>query len=248
MRNADVFEINLIQDGGHVLCGVVYDSPYGIVHRKKVGGDLAAQLGEYVFLMETAENDTVVALHSSNLRAVTKGPSRTPKKSKRKPVKGTKPCTKIPYKFEDVEVGDTVVYTESDGTIVKYLVNEKTDEQWDAESGGASYLWKPSPEDNALIIKPYKELVKTQEEKVSAPEKSYRIGDRFELTDKRTGEVSQGMICQTGPGRIQLICMSGSSIGNRWNCGIDRSCMSGSIPKGDFQKLFDYNSYTYKKI
>jgi len=151
MRNANTFDGMAASMSGHVNFDMMYDSRYGRVHRKKVGGDLAAQLGEYVFLMETAENDTVVALHSSNLRAVTKGPSHTPKKPKRKPVKGTKPWTKIPYKFEDVEVGDTVIYKENDGTISKFLVNEKTDEQWEAENGGTTYLWKPSPEDNPLI-------------------------------------------------------------------------------------------------
>jgi len=212
MRNADVFEINLIQEGGHVLCGVMYDSPYGLVHRKKVGGDLAAQLGEYVFLMETAENDTVVALHSSNLRAVTKGPSHTPKKPKRKPIKGTKPWTKIPYKFEDVEVGDTVAYTESDGTIVKYLVNEKTDEQWEAESGGASYLWKPSSENKAHIIKPYKEPVKDQEKKVSNTD-YYQIGDRFEIVDPDLGGYLEVcMLCRISSERAMLITKDG----NRW--------------------------------
>lgn len=228
MRNADVFEINLIQDGGHVLCGVVYDSPYGLVHRKKVGGDLAAQLEEYVFLMETTENDTVVALHSSNLRAVTKGPSHTPKKPKRKPVKGTKPWTKIPHKFEDVEVGDTVVYTESDGTIVKYLVNEKTDEQWEAESGGASYLWKPSSENKAHILKPYKEPVK---EKLMASEEEdvYRLGDKIVIH----GLESYGpyLLAQVAWGEVKLI----NNEGNRYDDAV-MTHAGGVVQKKDIQQ------------
>ena len=244
MRNADVFEINLIQEGGHVLCGVVYDSPYGLVHRKKVGGDLAAQLAEYVFLMETAENDTVFALHSSNLRAVTKGPSHTNKKPKRKPVKGTKPWTKIPYKFEDVEVGDTVAYTESDGTIVKYLVNEKTDEQWEAESGGASYLWKPSSENKAHILKPYKEPVKDQDKKVSKPD-YYQIGDRFEIVyPDLSGSLGVCMLCMISSERAMLITKDG----NRW---VDNACSverGARCRKEDVEKLITRNGFAYKKI
>jgi len=244
MRNANAFDIKLVQEGGHVLCGVVYDSPYGLVHRKKVGGDLAAQLEECVFLMETAENDTVVALHSSNLRAVTKGPSHTPKKPKRKPVKGTKPWTKIPYKFEDVEVGDTVAYTESDGAIVKYLVNEKTDEQWDAENGGASYLWKPSSENKAHIIKPYKEPVNGQEKRVSNTD-YYQIGDRFEIVDPDlSGSLDVCMLCMISSEKAMLIAKDG----NRWvdnTCSVERDAR---CRKEDVGELIGLPNYAYKKI
>ena len=242
MRNAGVFEINLIQEGGHVLCGVMYDSHYGRVHRKKVGGDLAAQLEEYVFLMETAENDTVVALHSSNLRAVPKGPSYTPKKPKRKPVKGTKPWTKIPYRFEDVEVGDTVTYERFDGKPCKFLVNKKTDEWWRAENGCATPMWKP-PFPSIHITKPYKGIVKRDGR---TPEQEYyRLGDRFEITFPGLLESSRVCrLCMVGSEKAMLI----SDNGNRWT---DHTCpvvWHGLCHKEDVDKLFGLPSFAYKKI
>ena len=244
MRNANTFEGMAASMSGHVNFDMMYDSRYGRVHRKKVGGDLAAQLEECVFLMETAENCTVVALHSSNLHAVTKGPSNTPKKPKRKPIKGTKPWTKIPYKFEDVEVGDTVAYTESDGTIVKYLVNEKTDEQWEAESGGASYLWKPSSENKAYILKPYKEPVKDQEKKVYNTD-YYQIGDRFEIVDPDLGGYLEVcMLCRISSERAMLITKDG----NRWvdnTCSVERDAR---CRKEDVEELIGFSRYAYKKI
>ena len=245
MRNANTFEGMAASMSGHVNFDMMYDSRYGRVHRKNVGGDLAAQLEECVFLMETAENDTVVALHSSNLCAVTKGPSNTPKKPKRKPVKGTKPWTKIPYKFEDVEVGDTVAYTESDGTILKYLVNEKTDEQWDAESGGASYLWKPSSENKAHILKPYKEPVKGQEKRVSNTD-YYQIGDRFEITDPSVVVPDNVLIlCLINSAQATLI----SNKGYLWTDSRVTCCdWVGRCRKEDVEELIGLPRYAYKKI
>lgn len=204
MRNANTFEGMAASMSGHVNFDVMYDSQYGLVHRKRIGGDLAAQLGERVFLMETAENDIVVALHSSNLRAVYTGSSHTPKKPKRKHVKGTKPWTKIPYKFEDVAVGDVVCYTDM-AKDFRHVVSSVSKALWEAIDGASSSpYWRPK---EAYILKPYKEPVKTVDNLFS-------IGDKLLVTDTEDGFTYECLLVQTVGGVAQLICLDS---GNRIN-------------------------------
>lgn len=232
---------------GHVTYNVMYDSPFGLVHRKVVKGELQRTLSTYhpctVLMEEATPSDedmcAVYAIAPNQLKAVTKGPATTPRKPKNRPKKGTKPWTKIPYRFEDVDVGDLVMYY-SNGVKFSHKVNQKTSYEWNADDGaGSVFIGKG---EGAHILKPYKEPVKPKEEEV------YRIGDRFELTYTRTGEVSQGMICRTDLDLVQLICIEGEGIGHRWNNGVRNPRLSSSLTKENFQRLFDYNSYTYKKI
>lgn len=248
MKNANERYESAAQTG-HVAYNVMYDSPFGLVHRKVVKGGLEKTLERRhhgAVLMEEAYPSeegmcVVYAILSNQLRAVAKGPATTPRKPKNRPKKGTKPWTKIPYRFEDVEVGDIVRYKICD---IKYShkVLAKNGYCWVSDNCTAYSEWCNSTAQEAHILKPYKEPVKPQEEEW------YRIGDRFELTYTRTGEVSQGMICRTDLDLVQLICIEGEGIGHRWNNGVRNPRLRSSITKEDFQKLFDYNSYTYKKI
>ena len=98
---------------GDVAYNVMYDSPFGLVHRKVVEGGLQRILPARhpctVLMEEATPSDedmcAVYAIAPNQLKAVTKGPATTPRKPKNRPKKGTKPWTKIPYRFEDVEVG-----------------------------------------------------------------------------------------------------------------------------------------------
>ena len=253
MRNADWNDVKKAQQLGKLEPGIMYntDGELGTkYHYKDVDAYLVRMLRkskgyvENFVVCERLDGRICVVNPDCFIGYKAKGPSHTPKKPKRKPVKGTKPWTKIPYKFEDVEVGDTVAYTESDGTIVKYLVNEKTDEQWEAESGGASYLWKPSSENKAHIIKPYKEPVKGQEKRVSNTD-YYQIGDRFEIVDPDLGGYLEVcMLCRISSERAMLITKDG----NRWvdnTCSVERDAR---CRKEDVEELIGFSRYTYKKI
>ena len=210
MKNANERHESAAQMGD-VAYNVMYDSPFGLVHRKVVKGGLQKTFEkqhQWAVLMEEAYPSeegmcAVYAILPNQLKAVAKGPATTPRKPKNRPKKGTKPWTKIPYKFEDVEVGDIVTYY-SDSVKYSHRVNEKDANWWSAEDGaGTGPLW---PGREAHILKPYKEPLKPQEGEV------YRIGDRFEISGKY-----KVMLCRVKAYEAQLIVYEGSEMGNRWS-------------------------------
>lgn len=206
MKNANTFEEMAAKVHGFVNYGVVYDSPYGLVHRKKVGDFLATLLPKNTILVESVVDDTVFTVLCKNLSAVYKGPSNTPKKPKRKHIKGTKPWTKIPYKFEDVDVGDTVGYT-IDGEVLLFDVIGISPDKWVAKGAVGLYWWKPDADMQAHIIKPYKEPIKTEDN-------LFNIGDKLKVTDTEDGFTYECLLAQTTGGVAQLICLDS---GNRIN-------------------------------
>ena len=242
VRNATTKDVKKAKETGVLEENVMYGSSAGRVHGKRMALSLEVYR-EGSVIAETSDG-LLCVVRLDCLSSIPTGPAITHRKPKKQPKKGTRPCTKIPYKFEDVEVGDTVAYTESDGTIVKYLVNEKTDEQWEAESGGASYLWKPSSENKAYILKPYKEPVKDQEKKVYNTD-YYQIGDRFEVFyPSLAGFLEVLTLCMVSSERAMLIAKGG----NRWvdnTCSVDRDAR---CRKEDVEKLITRNGFAYKKI
>lgn len=175
------------------------------------------------------------------LKAVTKGPSTTPRKPKNRPKKGTKPWTKIPYRFEDVEVGDIVTYY-CVGREYSHKITLKDDGFWIAEdSAKGCREWSPTQKQQAYILKPYKELLKPQEEEV------YQIGDRFEImVDGRT--CFKVMLCRVEDFEAKLIVYEGEEAGNRLSDSKIEIRLDSAVNAKDLHNIFDHSSYTYKKI
>lgn len=234
MRNANERYESAAQMG-HVAYNTMYDSPLGLVHRKVV-----AVLMEEAYPSEEGMC-AVYAIMPNQLRAVAKGPATTPRKPKNRPKKGTKPWTKIPYRFEDVEVGDIVTY-HCVGLKYSHKITQKEDGFWIAEDSAKGYReWSPTQDQQAHILKPYKESVKPQEEEV------YQIGDRFEImVDGIT--YFKVMLCRIEDFEAKLIVYEGEEIGNRWSDSKIEIRLDSAVNAKDLHNIIDHSSYTYKKI
>lgn len=231
MKSAKLTEALLAQRAGHVEYGMMYESPVGLVHRKKVGDELAKTLAAGEMLFEKANIDgEVVVLHCSLLMPVSKGPAYTLKKERRKPIKGTKPWTKIPYRFEDVEVGDVVHYKFLDNEYSHKVVYKESN-FWCSNKGLVQKSWDPFSNQEAYILKPYKETP-TKKEYESKVE-TFRLGSLVRVRDKWTGATIDLLLVQVAAGEVKLI---DPKHGNRFS---DNTCSHslGKVSMEDLQKL-----------
>lgn len=248
MRNADWNDVKKAQQLGKLEQGIMYNYFGGFkYHYKEVEAYLVDMLRkscgycENFIVCERIDGQICVINPIYLVGHGAKGPSHTPKKSKRKPIKGTKPWTKIPYRFEDVEVGDVVVYGNSKSAC-QTKIQEKSHKGWfgrtqNSMCDSAPPSWAPY---GAHILKPYKEPVKPQEE-------VYQIGDRFEIMrDGRT--CFKVMLCRVEDFEAKLIVYEGEEVGNRWSDSKIEIRLDSAVNAEDLHNIIDHSSYTYKKI
>lgn len=128
MKNASVEDVARAKETGKLEENVMYNY-FGLkVHGKRVVPPLSAFLksecGSSMNIAETDEGEIMRVDTAFLSGPKQKGPAKQPKKPRRKPIKGTKPETKIPMSDDvKLEVGD-VVLVNNQGKMVRAVVAE----------------------------------------------------------------------------------------------------------------------------